>query len=71
MLLTHDLPEMLPNKIFWWCSDITYIIRMLWNYCDCVEVSGYPYYKDCNMTNMTTLLIWFMRIHNGAFAKGI
>jgi len=34
-------------------GDIKYIIK-IWNYCDCVEVSGYPYYKKYNITNMTT-----------------
>jgi len=51
-------------------GDIKYIIK-IWNYCDCVEVSGYPYYKNYNMTNMTTLPILFQPIHNAAFANGI
>ncbi len=29
-------------------GEIRYIIK-IWNCCDCVEVSGYPYYKNCNM----------------------
>jgi len=49
-----------PNKMSWWCSAIIYIIR-IWNCFDCVEVSGYPYYKNCNMANMTTLHILFFR----------
>ena len=51
-------------------DDIKYIIK-IWNYCDCVEVSGYPYYKNYNMANMTTLPILFQPIHNVAFGNGI
>jgi len=51
-------------------GDIKFIIN-IWNYCDCVKVSGYPYYKNYNMTNMTTLPILFQPIHNAAFASGI
>ena len=49
-------------------GDIRYIIK-IWNSCDCV--SGYPYYKNYNMANMTTLSILFQPIHNVAFANGI
>jgi len=51
-------------------GDIEFIINT-WNYCDYVKVSGYPYYKIFNMTNMTTLPILFQPIHNAAFVNGI
>ena len=51
-------------------GDIKYITK-IWNYCDCVEVPGYPYYKNYNITNMTTLPILFQPMHNAAFANGI
>jgi len=51
-------------------GDIRYIIK-IWNCCDCVEVSGYPYYKNYNITNMTTLPILSQPMHNAAFTNGI
>ena len=51
-------------------GDIKYITK-IWNYCDCVEVPGYPYYENYNITNTTTLPILFQPIHNAAFADGI
>jgi len=62
--------EFYQTKHYYGVVILDIFLSKLWNCSDCVELSGYLYYKNCKMTN-DHIAHFFQAIQNAAFANDI